>query len=80
LFYNTLYDGDLSLDQKNRNQKSKWTIKKQIEKLEDGDYSQLNNAQWLLSNTISTLYQDVADNTLNQLFIAKEFPIAKKIR
>jgi hypothetical protein len=37
----------------------------------------LNDAQWL-SNTISTLYQDIADNTLNQLFIAKEFPDSKE--
>jgi hypothetical protein len=69
---------EIEFRSKTRNQKSKRTIKKQIQKLEDSDYSQLNDAQWLLSNTISTLYQDIADNTLNQLFIAKEFPIAKK--
>jgi len=73
------FDGDLSFEQKQQISTRSGLSKEQIKSLGDGSNDSLiGDSQWLLSNSISTLYQDIADNTLNKLFIAKEFPIAKE--
>jgi N12 class adenine-specific DNA methylase len=72
------FDGDLSFEKTKSIETRSGLSKEQVLKLDDGSANSLiSDAQWLLSNSISTLYQDIADNTLNQLFIAKELPIAQ---
>ena len=72
------FDGDLSFEQVRSIETRSGLSKEQVLKLDDGSANSLiSDAQWLLSNSISTLYQDIADNNLNKLFIAKEFPIAQ---
>jgi N12 class adenine-specific DNA methylase len=72
------FDGDLSFEQKQHIILRSGLSKEQVKGLEDGSANSLIlDAQWLLSNSISTLYQDIADNNLNRLFIAEEFPIAQ---
>lgn len=74
------FDGELTLDQKSHlNGVKKGLGDNPVKNLDSGSANSLiYNAQWLLSNSISTLYQNIADNTLNKLLIEKELPKAQE--